>query len=135
LPFFLEGSLNNDFRVLDFDADGLNDIICTGSVNYDDFFFHLYIQNKDGSFKLDNSKITYTINTQRHSGNFGTSWKSWFIFHDFNGDGQADFSYIDPHNYWNKSLTKKSVFIRTGNQFIEDDIYKYDVFLNSIKPK
>jgi hypothetical protein len=135
LPFFLEGSLNNDFRVLDFDADGLNDIICTGSVNYDDFFFHLYIQNKDGSFKLDNSKITYTINTQRHSGNFGTSWKSWFIFHDFNGDGQADFSYIDPHNYWNNSLTKKSVFIRTGNQFVEDDIYKYDVFLNSIKPK
>ena len=135
LPFYMESSLNNDFRVLDFDGDGLNDIICSGSVNYDDFFFHLYIQNKDGSFTMDNSKITYTINSQRHSGNPGSSWKPWLIFYDFNGDGLPDFSYIDPHNYWNKSLTKKSVFIRTGNQFIEDDIYKYDVFLNSIKPK
>jgi len=135
LPFYMESSLNNDFRILDFDGDGLNDILCTGSVNYDDFFFHLYIQNKDGSFSMDNSKITYNINSQRHSGNPGSSWKPWLILHDFNGDGQTDFSYIDPHNYWNKSLTKKSVFIRTGNQFIEDDIYKYDVFLNSIKPK
>ena len=135
LPFYIEGTLNSDFRVLDFDGDGLNDIICSGAVNYDDFFFHLFIQNKDGSFTMDNSKITYTINSQRHSGDFGSSWKPWLIFHDFNGDGLPDFSYIDPHNYWNKSLTKKSVFIRTGNQFIEDDIYKYDVFLNSIKPK
>ena len=135
LPIFIEGTLNSDFRVLDFDGDGLNDIICSGAVNYDDFFFHLFIQNKDGSFTMDNSKITYTINSQRHSGEPGSSWKPWLIFHDFNGDGLPDFSYIDPHNYWNKSLTKKSVFIRTGNQFIEDDIYKYDVFLNSIKPK
>ena len=135
LPFYMESALNNDFRVLDFDGDGLNDIICSGSVNYDDFFFHLYIQNKDGSFTMDNTKITYNINSQRHEGSPGGSWKPWLIFHDFNGDGQTDFSYIDPHNYWNKSLTKKSVFIRTGNQFIEDDIYKYDVFLNSIKPK
>ena len=135
LPFYMESALNNDFRVLDFDGDGLNDIICSGSVNYDDFFFHLYIQNKDGSFTMDNTKITYNINSQRHEGSPGGSWKPWLIFHDFNGDGQTDFSYIDPHNYWNKSLTKKSVFIRIGNQFIEDDIYKYDVFLNSIKPK
>ena len=135
LPFYMESTLNNDFRVLDFDGDGLNDIICSGSVNYDDFFFHLYIQNKDGSFTMDNTKIIYNINSQRHEGSPGGSWKPWLIFHDFNGDGQTDFSYIDPHNYWNKSLTKKSVFIRTGNQFIEDDIYKYDVFLNSIKPK
>ena len=135
LPFYMESSLNNDFRVLDFDGDGLNDIICSGSVNYDDFFFHLYIQNKDGSFTMDNSKLIYTINSQRHSGHPGSSWKPWLIFHDFNGDGLPDLSYIDPHNYWDNSLSKKSVFIRTGNQFIEDDIYKYDIFLNSIKPK
>ncbi len=135
LPFYMESALNNDFRVFDFDGDGLNDIISTGSVNYDNFFFHLYIQNKDGSFAMDNAKIIYSINSQRSSGKPGSSWKPWLIFYDFNSDGLPDFSYIDPHNYWNNSLSKKSVFIRTGNQFKEDDIYKYDIFLNSIKPK
>ncbi len=135
LPYFKEGSLNSDFRLIDFDGDGLNDIICSGATNYDDFYFHLYMQNKDGSFTLDDSKFIYSINASRHSGSPGSSWKPWLIFHDFNGDGQADFSYIDPHNYWNKSLTRKSVFIRSGSQFTEDDFYKYDVYANSIKPK
>ena len=61
--------------------------------------------------------------------------KVWIIYFDFNGDGLPDISYIDPHNYWNNSLSRKSVFIRTGNQYVEDDFYKYDPYANSIKPK
>ncbi len=110
-------------------------MITTGPVNYDDFYIYLLIQNKDGSFQISTSPIVYNINSNRRSGSYGSSWKPWLIYYDFNGDGKKDISYIDAHNYWNSSLTRKSVFIRTGNQFIEDDLYKYDVFLNSIKPK
>ncbi|MEY2921465.1 MAG: Mannuronate-specific alginate lyase [Bacteroidota bacterium] len=134
-PYVKEQSINNDFRVIDFNEDGLNDLITTGSVSYDDFYIYLLLQNKDGSFEVSTTPIVYNINSNRHSGNMGSSWKPWLIFYDFNGDGKKDISYIDPHHYWNSSLTRKSVFIRTGNQFIEDDIYKYDEFLNSIKPK
>ncbi len=135
LPYRIEKSLNSDFKILDFNGDGLNDLICTGAVDYDDFYIYLLIQNKDGSFQISTSPIVYNINSNRRSGNVGSSWKPWLIYYDFNGDGKKDISYIDAHNYWNSSLTRKSVFIRTGNQFIEDDLYKYDVFLNSIKPK
>ena len=32
-------------------------------------------------------------------------------------------------------LKTKTVFIRTGDQFIEQDFYQFDPYLNSIKPK
>jgi hypothetical protein len=141
LPFYLdhpEISINtvitNDFRVFDYNGDGLNDILSTGCINYDDFFFCIYIQNSDSSFSIDRSMFTYNINSSRHAGSYGSSWKPWIIFHDFNEDGLQDISYIDAHNYWNNSLTRKTVLIRTGNQFIEESAYKYDIYLNSIKP-
>jgi hypothetical protein len=127
--------LVNDFRVTDINNDGLNDIIATASFNYDDFTFFAYIQTSQNQFKIDTTLFKYTINTNRRSGNYGTSWKPWIIFYDFNGDKIPDVSYIDPHNYWNNSLTRKSVFIKKGDQYIEEDIYKYDPFISNIKPK
>jgi hypothetical protein len=127
--------LVNDFRIVDINKDGLNDIIATASFNYDDFTFYAYMQTSKNQFQIDTSIFKYTINTNRQSGSYGSSWKPWIIYHDFNGDGLPDVSYIDPHNYWNNSLSRKSVFIRTGNQYIEDDFYKYDQYANSIKPK
>ena len=103
--------------------------------NYDDFTFFAYIQTTQNQFKIDTTIFKYTINTDRRSGNYGTSWKPWIIFYDFNGDKIPDVSYIDPHNYWNNSLTRKSVFLKNGNSYIEDDIYKYDPFINNLKPK
>ena len=127
--------LVNDFRVTDINNDGLNDLIATASFNYDDFTFFAYIQTTQNQFKIDTTIFKYTINTDRRSGNYGTSWKPWIIFYDFNGDKIPDVSYIDPHNYWNNSLTRKSVFLKNGNSYIEDDIYKYDPFINNLKPK
>lgn len=127
--------LVNDFRVTDVNNDGLNDIIATASFNYDDFTFFAYIQTAQNQFKIDTTLFRYTINTNRRSGNYGTSWKPWIIFYDFNGDKIPDVSYVDPHNYWNNSLSRKSVFLKIGNSYVEDDIYKYDPFINFIRPK
>lgn len=127
--------LVNDFRIVDINKDGLNDIIATASFNYDDFTFYAYMQTSKNQFQIDTTIFKYTINTNRQTGNYGSSWKPWIIYYDFNGDGLPDISYIDPHNYWNNSLSRKSVFIRTGNQYVEDDFYKYDQYANSIKPK
>lgn len=126
--------LVNDFRILDINEDGLNDIVATASFHYDDFTFFTYMQKSTNSFVIDTTTFVYTINTNRASGNYGSSWKPWIILYDFNKDGKSDVSYIDPHNYWNNSLSKKSVFIRNGSKFIEENFYKYDPFANSIKP-
>jgi hypothetical protein len=127
--------LVNDFRVADINNDGLNDIIATASFNYDDFNFFAYIQTSQNQFKIDTTIFKYTINNNRRSGSYGTSWKPWIIYYDFNGDKMPDISYIDPHNYWNNSLSRKSVFIKSGNHYVEDDFYKYDHYAKSIKPK
>jgi len=55
-----------------------------------------------------------------------------FIVDDFNGDGIKDITYIDAHNFLH-TLEKKTVFIRKGNVFEEQDLYQYDPFLSSIK--
>ena len=125
--------MNNDFRVIDYNNDGLNDIISTGAVDYDNYFFILYIQNKDGSFSLDKTKFTFTINSNnRVKGMTPGYWKAWLILFDFNNDGIKDISYIDAKNFQGE-LKTKSVFIRTGDKYIEQDFYQYDKFLNSIK--
>lgn len=133
LPFNTEKTLNNDFRVIDYNNDGLNDIISTGAVDYDNYFFILYIQNKDGSFSSDKTKFTFTINSNnRVKGMTPGYWKAWLILYDFNGDGVKDISYIDAKNFQGE-LKTKSVFIRTGDKYVEQDFYQYDKFLNSIK--
>lgn len=142
LPFYLDDMsninirpTNHDYRVIDFNDDGLNDIISTSSLSYDNFHFNLYIQNKDGSFSLEKNKFTFTINqNNRIKGSVPGYWKAWLVLYDFNGDGIKDVSYIDGINF-NNELKTKSVFIKTGSQFIEQDFYQFDPYLNSIKPK
>ena len=125
--------LANDFRIVDINNDGLNDIISTGSVNYDNWTIYTYMQTAKNSFSIDTSKFIYTINTNRKSNSIGLSWKPWLIYYDFNGDGQKDISYIDAHDFWNNSLKRKTIFIRKGNNFEEDDFYKYDNYINKLK--
>jgi len=142
LPFYLDDlsnvsyrGTNHDYRVLDFNNDGLNDIISSSSVSYDNYHFNLYLQNKDGSFSIDKTKFTFNINTNNRSqGSIPGSWKPWLVIYDFNGDGIKDISYIENTNF-KSELKTKTVFIRTGDQFIEQDFYQFDPYLNSIKPK
>jgi hypothetical protein len=107
--------LMNDFVVTE-----NGDILTTGATNYNDYFFAI-IKTNDG-FKIDSSQFVYTINkNNRHSNGTANSWKAWVIYHDFNNDGLKDVSYIDSHDY-NKTLQNKTVFVKRGNEFIEEKI-------------
>ena len=126
-------AMNNDFRIIDINDDGLNDIVSTGSINYSYYYFNVYIQTKPNDFFVDTTRFTYTINIKRWD-SVGLSWKPWLMLYDFNKDGLKDISYIDPHNIKN-TLSKKSVFIRRGQSFVEEDFYQYDPFCKNLKPR
>jgi len=130
----VSGYIPSDFRICDINNDGLQDILTTYSIGYDDWGIFAYIQKSPGQFVVDTSIIQYTTNTNRHAGQYGSSWKPWLIYYDFNKDGIKDISYIDPHNFWDTSLRRKSVFINRGNTFVEEDFYQYDTFCKGIKP-
>jgi hypothetical protein len=66
-------------------------------------------------------------------------WKSKLIYNDFNGDGKKDIAFLDGaagnihlNDPLNIMIKKRSVFIRTGNQFIEQDFYQFDPYMKSL---
>ena len=134
IPFMKNNKwTNHDFRVIDVNNDGLNDIIASGSVEYDNFNYIVYFQNSNGTFTLDKNRFIFNINAnKRVAGRIPGFWKPWLMIFDFDGDGQKDVSYIDNHNFEGE-LKTKSVFIRTGDQFIEKDFYQFDPYIKSIK--
>ena len=81
---------------------------------------YCYIQQKDGSYVIDQTIFKYSINDFRRG-----DWKRKLVYYDFDGDGKKDISFVDAGS---GVLHYKSVFIRTGNQFIEQDFYQYDKF-------
>ena len=148
-------SENLDYIVDDINGDGRKDIISSSqeqfdfqkfnndnsTIFYNEFF--AYIQQSDGSFKIDKSYFQYSPNyITRKNNRWG---KKVLLYFDFNGDGRKDISYIDASNgdefgSYNTSThsgsrsTVKTVFIRTGNQFIEKDYYQFDPYAKSILP-
>lgn len=117
---------NSDHIIDDFNKDGLNDIIVTNQVQYKGWNYAMYVQQTDKTFKVDNSMFSYSINSTRRG-----NWKPKILYYDYNGDGIKDLSYIDDAD--NGEIKFKSVFIRTGNKFIETDYYQFDPYANSIK--
>jgi hypothetical protein len=85
----------------------------------------MYFQQSNKTFKVDNSMFTYTINSIRRG-----FWKPKILYYDFNGDGKKDLSYIDDAD--NGEIKYKSVFIRSGNQFMEYDFYQIDPYAKLI---
>jgi hypothetical protein len=121
-----------DAVVEDYNNDGLNDIICVNhNPNYRNWNFFIYIQKADGSFYVDKSMFQYNINPNRID---DFNWKPELIYFDYDGDGIKDLSYrnsADNPGF----MQKKSVFIRRGSQFIEEDFYKYDPYAKSLLSK
>jgi len=136
LPLYGDGSIvtNNDFVVDDLDKDGLKDLIVINNSNYTTWNLVVYLQNRDGSFSIRRDWFKYTINQSRHD-----RWKAFLYYYDFNRDGIKDIGYLDSGSgsitYGTNTLLYKSVFIRSGNEFIEQDYYQYDSFANSLKPR
>jgi hypothetical protein len=136
LPFYYENDNINvtiqDIVVEDMNNDGLKDIIAVNDQMYKNpnswapWSIYVYVQQKDGSFLIDKTYFEYTINATRLGG-----WKPKLVYADFNGDGIKDIGYMDSAD--NGELKSKSVFIRTGNKFIETDFYQFDPYAKSIK--
>jgi hypothetical protein len=120
-----------DIVVDDINGDGLKDIIAVNdqstNTSWAPWDIYCYIQQKDGSYIIDKTIFQYSINSNRIG-----NWKRRLIYYDFNGDGKKDISYVDAGVGngvgGNSILHYKSVFIRTGNQFIETDFYQFDNF-------
>ena len=130
MPFYSMDSqewINQDYEMDDLNGDGLNDLIAVNCQDYKTWDIFAYIQQKDGTFIIDKSMFQYTINSVRKGG-----WKPRLIYFDFNSDGFKDISYLDSAD--NGELKYKSVFIRTGNKFVETDFYQFDSFAKSLLP-
>jgi hypothetical protein len=135
LPYFYPndeiGLCIQDAVFDDINGDGLKDIIAVNDQVYKNptrfapWDIYAYIQQPDGSFVIDKTIFTYTINSVRKGG-----WKPRLVYFDFNGDGKKDISYKDAAD--NGELKSKSVFIRTGNKFIETDYFQFDPYAKSI---
>lgn len=148
-------SENLDYIVDDMNGDGLKDIITSSHERFDfsqfannnkPIFasgFYVYIQQKDGSYKIDNSYFQYASNYITRTNN---PWgKKILQYYDYDGDGRKDISYIDASNgdetfAFNTTTmsgcrsTVKTVFIRQGNQFVEKDYFQFDPYAKSILP-
>lgn len=120
-----------DYQFEDLNGDGKVDIIALNHMDYKTWNIYIYLQNSTGGFEINKDWIKYTFNSNRiiRYGN----WKSQLIYKDFNSDGLNDITYLDAGD--NGETKIKSVFIRKGNQFVEEDIYKYDLFAKSIMEK
>jgi len=132
LPFYdtsllSKGVLNQDYFVDDLNGDGLSDIISVNTVGYKTWNIFTYIAQRDGSFKIDTSWIKYTLNSTDR-----VNWKYRLVYYDFNGDGKKDISFLDAgcmaYYVPNNDYKKKTVFIRSGNQFVENSFYNYDTY-------
>ena len=122
----------------DLNGDGRMDIVAltsqndaTKNYNWAPWDILVYIQQKDGSFNIDRSYFEYNINNPRKG-----NWKKYLIYYDFNGDGLKDISYTDDagglKRDGNAIVMSKSVFVRTGNKFIEADYYQFDPYAKSL---
>jgi len=122
-----------DYIVDDINGDGLNDFINISATNHLDWGIDAYIQQKDGSFKRDVSWIEYASGAKR--GNY----RNKLIYYDFDGDGKKDITYsdtgMDPYTSPTNEIKNKTVFIRSGNKFIEKDFFQFDPYAKSLKDK
>ena len=115
-----------DYIVDDLNGDGLNDFININATNHLNWTIEAYIQQANGSFNRELSWIEYTLSLNR------TNYRNKLIYYDFDGDGKKDITYsdtgMDPYTNPNNEIKKKTVFIRTGNKFIEKDFFQFDPY-------
>ena len=132
VPYVTNGNVF-DYIVDDLNADGLNDFINISATNHLEWSIDAYIQQKDGSFKRDVSWIENISGAKR--GNY----RNKLIYYDFDGDGKKDITYsdtgMDPYTSPTNEIKSKTVFIRSGNKFVEKDFFQFDSYAKELKEK
>jgi len=132
VPYVTQGNVF-DYIVDDINGDGLNDFINISATNHLEWAIDAYIQQEDGSFKRDVSWIENISGTKR--GNY----RNKLIYYDFDGDGKKDITYsdtaMDPYTSSTNEIKNKTVFIRSGNKFVEKDFFQYDPYAKSLRDK
>ncbi len=121
-----------DYIVDDINSDNLNDIITLNhDLNQNNWNIGIYIQQSNGSFKIESNSIIYTKNSiiPRFGGG-----KMILFYQDINGDGKKDIGYYEGADNQGQFINK-TIFIRTGNQFFEQDYYQYDPFAKTLLSK
>ena len=157
LPFYDANLVfsGKDMLLTDINGDGKNDIVeimgklalqPNGSYNspLDGSLIDIvvYIQQNDGSFKLDKTWFQFNSNYPTRT---MTDSPVRLLYADFNGDGIKDIGYMNnqsggEYGDYNSSsglgnvMKLKTVFIRQGNQFVETPFYQFDTYANGLIP-
>jgi len=134
LPLVGDGTQSyqhEDFIVDDINGDGLKDIVSLNTNQINKWDLIAYRQLPNGEFMVDKTIFQYTINSTRKG-----NWKPVIIYQDFNKDGKKDITYHDDASGVGSynTLPYKSVFIKKGNQFVEENYFQYDDFMKSLLP-
>ena len=98
----------------------------------------LSVFSNHGSYSLDTTSIKFNYNTKQYDGNKGR-----ILYYDFNRDGIKDIGYIDaswggnngtfnPVTRQGNIMPFKTVFIKRGDQYIEEYYYQYDSYAKSL---
>jgi hypothetical protein len=113
-----------DCVIDDLNNDGLKDIIGLMNLSGQSWNIITYIQQKNGTFIIDNSYFQVDNVTYKFC-------PANLVYYDFNGDGKKDITYGDDAD--NGQMIHKNIFIRTNNNFIRKSFYEFDDYANTIK--
>lgn len=126
-PIYGKENANTSYIV----EEGTGNIIATngfglnGKLSSWDIFMYTKI---NGEYIIDKTKIVFDPNKKTQSRDGG---KSLLLYYDYNKDGIKDIGYVDAS--WgdelgdNNIMKHKTVFIKTGDKYIEQDFYQYDL--------
>ena len=107
------------------------DIIATNGFGVDgkSSYWNIFVYKKtNNGYVLDKSVVEFNPNMKTKSRDGG---KPKLLYYDYNKDGIKDIGYVDASwgdEMGDKNIMKyKTVFIKTGDKYVEHDFYQYDL--------
>lgn len=126
LPQYGKETSTNDYVLTD-----NGDIIATNGygINGKSSYWNIFVYKKtNNGYELNKSVVEFNPNMKTKSWDGG---KPKLLYYDYNKDGIKDIGYVDASwgdEMGDKNIMKyKSVFIKTGDKYVEQDFYQYDL--------